>query len=366
MRWFPTTVFKSEFFSPSFHLLFLFNPSELLRGWLCILHGLKKVTVHVRPPAPAGSTAGPWSGKTHSSGLVAQPGDAAGTPAAALLFHTKYLSHQHWGLLVPRLLVPPICFSLQRRAVKNCAWTHQHSLSFLKREPNSLARNNGRRWMPVPQMGWKWEESRKVLNSWSSSALPFTFFLWLVSTVASWEMELRNKMSGTAGRDLNIQRDLEREDPYVNLMKPNKVNCMVLSLYLSKPQYQYTWRMYWLRVVLWEGPAGAGGWADRHEPAMRPCNPESYKSMTSCSREVILPSTLLLWGPTWSAICSSGVSSTGKTWTCWNWCRGGHEDGQRDGAYLLWRQAVRAGVHPGEEQVLGRSYCSLSVQKGDL
>lgn len=77
-------------------------------------------------------------------------------PSSCLLFYTRSMSHQHQGLLVPRLLVPPICLSLlRRRDVKNCAWTHQHSLSFLKRELNSLARNNEGRWMPIPQMGWE-------------------------------------------------------------------------------------------------------------------------------------------------------------------------------------------------------------------
>lgn len=67
------------------------------------------------------------------------------------------------------------------------------------------------------------------------------FQLYLVLHVASagWEMESSKKMSRTAGRDLDIQRDLERENTHVTLMSPSKVNDMVLYLYLSKPQYQY-------------------------------------------------------------------------------------------------------------------------------
>lgn len=114
MRWgdFQLLCLNQDLFSLSFHVLFLFNPSEFLWGWLCILHGPMKVVVQVRPPAPAGSTAGPWSGKAHLSRLVAQsgqgigPGDAAGTPPAALLFHTRCFESPALRAFSPQITDP--------------------------------------------------------------------------------------------------------------------------------------------------------------------------------------------------------------------------------------------------------------------
>jgi len=46
------------------------------------------------------------------------------------------------------------------------------------------------------------------------------------------------------------------------------------------------------------------------------------------SREVILPLySAPLWRDlTWSPASSSGISSTGKTWTCWSGARGSHKN----------------------------------------
>lgn len=40
------------------------------------------------------------------------------------------------------------------------------------------------------------------------------------------------------------------------------------------------------------------------------------------SRKMVLLFSLLLWGPSWHTASSSGVRSTGNTWTCWNGSRG--------------------------------------------
>lgn len=128
MRWFPSSVFISDFFSPSFHLLFLFKPSELLQGWLY-------------PPWPKED----FTGETTSSCWFCC------TDSCTAVSH-KVFESPALRAFGPWVAGPSHLLSLQRRAVKSSsfAWTHQHSLSFLKREPNSLARNNGRRWI---QMG---------------------------------------------------------------------------------------------------------------------------------------------------------------------------------------------------------------------
>lgn len=43
------------------------------------------------------------------------------------------------------------------------------------------------------------------------------------------------------------------------------------------------------------------------------------------------------------SVSSSDILSTGWIWTCWNGCRGGHQDAQRAAAPLLSSQAERAG-----------------------
>lgn len=111
----------------------------------------------------------------------------------------------------------------------------------------------------------------------------------------------------------------------------------------------------------WEGPAGAGEWVSN-----APLQPRELKkhdqlvergdsALYSAVVRPYLECSVQLWGFQYR-----------RDMDLLELVRGGHEDGQRDGTYLLWRQAVRAGVHLGEEQVLGGSYDSLSVQKGDL
>ncbi|GAB0187909.1 hypothetical protein GRJ2_001256200 [Grus japonensis] len=78
-------------------------------------------------------------------------------------------------------------------------------------------------------------------------------------------------------------------------------------------------------------------------------------SVTSRSREGILPLYSAPVRPPCSTASSSGVPSTRRTWSCWSESRGGHGDDPRAGAPLLWRQAKRVGlVQPGEEKAPGR------------
>lgn len=95
----------------------------------------------------------------------------------------------------------------------------------------------------------RWGGNKKAGRSWtawSSSALPFTFFLRLVSTPPCMSRAGRWSWGSKRPELQNGSQHPEGpwEDPHVNLMRPNKVNYMVLSLCLSKPEYQYRWRMY--------------------------------------------------------------------------------------------------------------------------
>ena len=70
---------------------------------------------------------------------------------------------------------------------------------------------------------------------------------------------------------------------------------------------------------------------------------------------VVLPLCSTLVRPPCSAVSSSGAPDIRRTRTCWSESRGGHEDAQRAGAPLLWRQGERVGVaQPGEGKALGR------------
>lgn len=52
---------------------------------------------------------------------------------------------------------------------------------------------------------------------------------------------------------------------------------------------------------------------------------------------------------------------------CWSKPRGGHEDAQRAGKPLLWRQVERIGViQPGEGKGPGRPHCGLLLPKESL
>lgn len=72
-------------------------------------------------------------------------------------------------------------------------------------------------------------------------------------------------------------------------------------------------------------------------------------------------STPSLWEPTWNIASSPGVLSTTKTWTCYNGSRGEHEDDQRDGTFLLWRQAGRDRVVQPREGIRETTLWSSST-----
>ena len=72
----------------------------------------------------------------------------------------------------------------------------------------------------------------------------------------------------------------------------------------------------------------------------------------------LFPSTLLLWGPTWSTESRFGAPAQDGCWSVKTGPEGGHKDDQGAGAPLLWRKAERVGVvQPAEEKALGWIHC---------
>ncbi|GAB0191304.1 mitochondrial enolase superfamily member 1 [Grus japonensis] len=140
-------------------------------------------------------------------------------------------------------------------------------------------------------------------------------------------------------------------------MKFNKAKCKVLHVGRHNPKHNHRLGKEWMKSSPEEKDfGGVGGREAQHEPAMCAncvlgCIPSS---MPSRSREGILPLYSTLLRPPCSAASSSGVPRTRRTWSCWSESRGGHQDAQRAGAPLLWRQAERVGlVQPGEEKAPG-------------
>ncbi|GAB0206145.1 hypothetical protein GRJ2_003080100 [Grus japonensis] len=146
-------------------------------------------------------------------------------------------------------------------------------------------------------------------------------------------------------------------------MKFNKAKCKVLHMGQRNPKHNYRLGGGWMESSPEEKDLGVLGdkvnvtWqcalAAQKATCVLGC---MSSSVTSRSREGILPLRSPLLRPPCSAASSSGVPSTRRTWSCWSECRGGHGDAVRAGAPLLWRpQAERVGlVQPGEEKAAGR------------
>ncbi|GAB0180982.1 cAMP-dependent protein kinase inhibitor alpha [Grus japonensis] len=166
------------------------------------------------------------------------------------------------------------------------------------------------------------------------------------------------------GRDA-IQRDLVRLEKWahVNHMKFNKAKCKVLHMGQGNPKHNSRLGGKWMESSPEEKDLGV--LTDEKLNMSQQCALAAQKanrvlgcitsSVTSRSREGILPLYSTLVRPPCSTVSSSGVPSTRRTWSCWSKSRGGHGDDARAGAPLLWRQAERVGlVQPGEEEAPGR------------
>ncbi|GAB0191899.1 hypothetical protein GRJ2_001655200 [Grus japonensis] len=167
------------------------------------------------------------------------------------------------------------------------------------------------------------------------------------------------------GRDA-IQRDLDRLERWAraDCMKFNKAKCKVLHMGRGNPRHNHRLDGEWMESspeekdlgVLVDGEANTAqqcALAAQKANRVLGCIPSS---VTSRSREGILPLCSALVRPPCSTASSSGVPRTRRTWSCWRESRGGHGDDARAGAPLLWRpQAERVGlVQPGEEKAAGR------------
>ncbi|GAB0195777.1 mitochondrial enolase superfamily member 1 [Grus japonensis] len=157
-------------------------------------------------------------------------------------------------------------------------------------------------------------------------------------------------------------------------MKFNKANCKVLHMGQGNPKHNYRLCGEWIQSSPEEKDLGVlideklnmsrqRALAAQKANHVLGCIPSS---MSSRSREEILPLCCTLVRPPCSAASSSGVPSTRRTWSCWRESRGGHRDDLRAGAPLLWRpQAERVGVvQPGEEKAPEETLEPLPVPEG--
>ena len=143
------------------------------------------------------------------------------------------------------------------------------------------------------------------------------------------------------GRDA-IQSDLDRLERWAcaKLKKFNKDTCKVLHMGWGNPKHKCRLGGGWIESSSEEKDLGVlvndklnmtrqCVLAAQKASCLLGCIPSSAGSRVT---EVIMPfySALLWWDPPWSPVCSSGALSTGRTWTCWSWSRGGPQKWSED------------------------------------
>ncbi|GAB0185089.1 hypothetical protein GRJ2_000974200 [Grus japonensis] len=152
----------------------------------------------------------------------------------------------------------------------------------------------------------------------------------------------------------------------VNCMKFSKAKAKVKVLHMGwgNPKHSYRLGGEWMESSPEDKDLGVLGDEKLHMSRQRALAAQKATCVLGCvsssvssrSREEILPLCSALGRPPCSAASSSGVPSTRRTRSCWGESRGGHGDAARAGAPLLWRpQAERVGVvQPGEEKAARR------------